>query len=419
MYCDFFQGLEVVSSVHILPTDGSNQPPGRHPGRGPGRPAPPPNPASPATPPRSSFRSSGPPDPVLISSPLPPPKGPHPPHFPTEPRPPNWRGTLLDTTQRGFEAFQAGAWHRRAPGEVRVHIDASRLVSLYDPALRSGAIARKGHEKVLHRGKGLSEDDITTWRGWITEVLQPSAPETSGVDWQALTTVIMDRYGARLEYLRILLEPGRAAQNTTAAVQAVRTQLMVMLSTDLTPDTIPINITRNGSSPTRALQYSQAQRHENSTHEWVKPIATHCSSFLVSHLPHGKFTREERTLYAGVSGTLREICRVLSLLWADAYDPSPEFESDLIVIWRTRVNDLMEWLDWTMWNRCTPACDPDVSGSASLILYLSTNPDVMFVSQSLCFIPTWPLGIGRGEEDLSKVNWTPKCISRGKWGPSI
>ncbi|KAG9081820.1 hypothetical protein FRC07_014407 [Ceratobasidium sp. 392] len=114
-------------------------------------------------------------------------------------------------------------------------------------------------------------------------------------------------------------------------------------------------------------------------------------------------TREERTLYAAISGTQAEICRVLSLLWAEAYDISPSVNvEDMARSWRERVDALMGWLDWPMWNRCKPECSLD----------------------TLCFIPTWPRGIGGPpmsgqEEDLSKIDWTPKCIPRGKgaFGP--
>ncbi|CEL57140.1 putative protein YOR389W OS=Saccharomyces cerevisiae (strain ATCC 204508 / S288c) GN=YOR389W PE=2 SV=1 [Rhizoctonia solani AG-1 IB] len=373
MYCDFHQGIKVVSSAHILPPDAGDMPDGP-PGKGPG----------------------GPPPPNELDTPNHPPTSPPTrPRFPKAPRPPNWKGALTSMKARSFEAFQAGAWHRRAPGEVRVRLDAARLVTLYDPALRSGARIRNGLEKVQHRGKGLSQEDINTLRAWVTDSVRPDAPATSGVDWQALTTVIMDRYGSRLEYLRFLLNPDHVSANATAIVQQVRAQLMIILMPDLTQDTIPSNATLTSSSA--AAQYSQIRRREARNNDWVKPIFDHCSSYLVSHLPYETFTREERTLYSGVRGTLHETCRVLSLLWSEAYDPLPEIRPmDLVNRWRAQVNELMQWLDWPMWNKCAPECDLD----------------------SICFIPTWPKGIGRGpvgkgEDDLTKVDWTPKCLPKG------
>ncbi|KAG8747754.1 hypothetical protein FRC10_011883 [Ceratobasidium sp. 414] len=397
MHCDFAQGLELVSSLHLLPAEGGGLPRGR--------PSPP---TVPRIPPVPNDPDARPPPPFhLVKTPghpnVPPPfptgSPRHPPDFPSEPRPPSWKGALPKEEERGFEVFQAGAWHNQAPGEVRVKIDAARLVSLCDPALRSGTRLREGKEKVLHRGKGMSDEDISTWRGWIEDVLREDAPATSGVDWPALTTVIMDRYGARLEYLQSLLHPDRVIQNATAVVRDVRAQLMLMLLTDITADYIP-----TPTSSTPAAHWSQVRRRETQNDTWVEPIATHCSSFLVSHLPKERMTREERTLYTAVSGTQAEICRVLSLLWAEAYDPSPLAQEDMVKDWRDRIDGLMRWLDWPMWNRCRPECSLD----------------------TMCFIPTWPAGVGDPpmsgeEEDLSKINWTPKCIPRGKdmFGPRI
>lgn len=371
MHCDFSQGLEVVSRLHILPTEdnGPSGGPGQKPG--PGRPFPPNDPNAPPPPPFELF--DGPPNPP-VPSPLPTQTGAprRRPHWPSEPRPSNWKGPLVSSGQRSLESFQVGAWHHRAPGEVRVRIDAARLVSLYDPALRSGITTRKGLEKILHRGKGLSPEDIATWRDWVAGVVQPDAPATSGVDWQALTTVIMDRYGNRLEHLRMFLQPDYSAQNATAAVQDARAHLLIMLTPDITADTIPANATRTTSG--LAARYSQARRREVYDYEWVKPIAEHCSSFLVSHLPRDKFTREEQTLYAGVSGTLHEICRVLSLLWSEAYDPSSAVQPvELLKDWRKQVDGLMQWLDWPMWNRCIPECGVDVSNGPTQLNNNETN----------------------------------------------
>ncbi|KAG8698078.1 hypothetical protein FRC08_006148 [Ceratobasidium sp. 394] len=351
MHCDFSENLNLVSGLHILPTEG-----GRRGGRGG---------------PRDTRSNLDDPDATATSHPLARPVGPdvspsptdephRPPRPPSEPRPPNWRGELPDGEQRGFEMFQAGAWHNRAPGEVRVRLDSARLVTLYDPALLSGLKLREGKEKVLHRGKGMSHEDISTWRGWITDTLRGEKPVASGVDWPALTTVIMDRYGARLEYLQSLLHPDRISRNATAVVQDVRSQLMLMLVTDITADYVPSD-SRHTTSPFPARS-SQVRQREAQDYTWVEPIATHCSSFLVSHLPREKMTREERTLYAAVSGTQAEICRVLSLLWAEAYDLSPLAQAeDMAKDWRERVDGLMGWLDWPMWNRCNPECGLDVS----------------------------------------------------------
>ncbi|KAG8698077.1 hypothetical protein FRC08_006147 [Ceratobasidium sp. 394] len=150
MYCDFARGLELVSSLHLLPAEGDGDVlSGRCPSS-PTGPRIPPTPSDPGTSTSSIHFAKAPyqpkvPPPFLTGSPR------HLPYFPSEPRPPSWKGALPKGEERGFEVFQAGAWHNRAPGEVRVKIDAARLVSLYDPALRSGIRPREGKEKVGSR----------------------------------------------------------------------------------------------------------------------------------------------------------------------------------------------------------------------------------------------------------------------------
>ncbi|QRV81964.1 hypothetical protein RhiJN_09979 [Ceratobasidium sp. AG-Ba] len=391
MHCNFSQGLELVSSLHLIPTDLGSAPPGG--GRK--------SPSGPDTL-RNLPDLTMPPPPKIpdetkldnlppIPTRHPRPPG-HPPVFPLpEPRPPNWKGPLPTAEGRVFEVFQAGSWHNRAPGEVRVKLDAARMVSIYDPALSSGVGTRSGKEKVLHRANGISDEDISTWKGWIENILREDAPAPSGIDWPALATVIMDRYGGRLEYLQFLLDPSRVSQNATAVVQDVRAQLMLMLVTEITPDYLP-DFTLSTSAP---------RPSQTGNHSWVEPIAAHCASFLVSHLSKDKMTREERTLQNAIMGTQAEICRVLSLLWAEAYDPPTAQAKEMAGSWKKRVDELMGWLDWPMWNRCKPECSLD----------------------TMCFIPTWPMGIGQpgrpgppsSEEDLSMIDWTPKCIARGKF----
>ncbi|KAF8755672.1 hypothetical protein RHS01_05241 [Rhizoctonia solani] len=339
MYCDFHQGIEVVSSLHILPTEG---------GHVPGEPRDETNLFNRSlTSPSTRFR--------LRSL--------------EESRPPHWRGALSSLTERVSEIFQAAAWHGRAPGEVRVRLDVARLVTLYDPALRTGTQLRRGLEKVQHRGKGLSQEDIDTFRGWVANSVRPDAPVTSGVDWLALTTVIMDRYGSRLEYLRLLLNSDSISPNATAIVEGARAQLMIMLMPDLTPDTIPNDTALADSGPKHAtpeLQWTKVGLMNGSSPSWN--IALH-TWFPISHtrlLPakNGHYTKP----------------------------------ADLVDRWRTQVDKLMQWLDWPMWNKCTPECDLD----------------------SICFIPTWPIGVGstpgkKGEEDLTKIDWTPKCVRKSDW----
>lgn len=72
--------------------------------------------------------------------------------------------TLLDsdTGARMFEVLHSGSWHNRYPGESRIVLDLTGLVSLYDTALAPSLIpVRAGLERYDHRVLGISSDDTS------------------------------------------------------------------------------------------------------------------------------------------------------------------------------------------------------------------------------------------------------------------
>jgi hypothetical protein len=58
--------------------------------------------------------------------------------------PPGWRGSLPGYTRTRFEAHVVGSWHDLAPGETRVQLDYTGLITFYDPTLSSLVEARQG-----------------------------------------------------------------------------------------------------------------------------------------------------------------------------------------------------------------------------------------------------------------------------------
>ena len=58
-----------------------------------------------------------------------------------------------------FEATNSGLWHGQSPGETRVKIDYSRVVSFYDPALSSLVEARVGKPREEFRLDKIFEAD--------------------------------------------------------------------------------------------------------------------------------------------------------------------------------------------------------------------------------------------------------------------
>ncbi|KAF9223835.1 hypothetical protein BS17DRAFT_121372 [Gyrodon lividus] len=97
-----------------------------------------------------------------------------------------------------------------------------------------------------------------------------------------------------------------------------------------------------------------------------------------SHL----MTPSEQLILQAIHETSREICRVITKMWAsgvhaglDSRLNSKELPDigkviDLMNSWSDDVSRLMTWLDWSVWVKCKPACGPE----------------------EMCHLPTWPVG---------------------------
>ncbi|KAA1470244.1 hypothetical protein DENSPDRAFT_774482 [Dentipellis sp. KUC8613] len=293
-----------------------------------------------------------------------------PPQIPP-PAPDGWRGSRYGDTAAYFEIMHAGSWHNHAPGETRVHVDYSRFVTFYDESLTSLVAARRGVPHLDHRIANISAPDLARAKEELSEVFGRDASVVgSGVDWASVTRVIIQRYSARLDVLKHILET-EEFHNATEQASQVRMQLLIGLGPYITTDAVPAP----GASP-------------SANTSWAAPIVHHCSTTLASHVPDALLTRQELRIRDAVGRTLREICRVLTRMWvrAIAIEEADESEArDALRGWRIELSQLMAWLDWAEWVRCEPACGPD----------------------TICHLPTWPYDMGDDPNDM-----TPRCVRR-------
>ena len=123
MICDFNSGIELVSN--------SESGWGRIPGKGFGT------------------ISMGPSNRALRLQP--------PPHHPAPQLPPGWRGSARSSLSTYFEVLNSGMRHNLSPGETRIKIDYSRVVSFFDPAFSSLVEARTGKDREEFRLDEISE----------------------------------------------------------------------------------------------------------------------------------------------------------------------------------------------------------------------------------------------------------------------
>jgi len=279
------------------------------------------------------------------------PYGPGGPSLPIPPQPkppPGWRGSLQQDTTTFFQAHVAGGWHDRAPGETRVHLDHTRLVTFYDPTLSSLVEARQETDRIYHRLEGISSTDAERVLSELRSVLTRKQGSGSGVDWGSIVRVVTERYADRLEYLWFLLSPNATFADASEQAAAARGQLLVMLVPYITTEDVPHQLP---ASPNTS---------------WAAPVVRRCSTTQTSGIPVGMLTPQEVRIQAAVEGTLREICRRLMLVWMEFFDVEGESKTkaaEAIEVGRGHMDELMGWLDWSVWLRCEPACEPGVRDS--------------------------------------------------------
>ena len=305
--------------------------------------------------------------------------------------PPGWRGTQSSRISIGFEALNSGMWHNRSPGETRVKIDYSRVISFFDPILSSLTEARIGKSRDEFRLDAISETDS----GYIQEQLEDvftRGGQGSGIDWGSITQVIVDRYGKRLELLRYILQNPESKWDVTEQVAGVRSQTLIMLTPYMLVSAIPPN-------PTGPVDPS-----------WVSPVVDHCASTHTAWAPRSLLTPQENTIKAAVEEVLSRICGVLGGIWVDAFDSEKAGVRDLERIlekWRSDVTQLMAWLDWPIWLKCEPACAPEVWFR---LVLLTSRLNLKPFAQELCYIPTWPWGYRFRRDGEERVDMKPRCI---------
>ncbi|KAI6108280.1 hypothetical protein F5141DRAFT_1122059 [Pisolithus sp. B1] len=274
-----------------------------------------------------------------------------------------------------FEVMYAGSRHNRYPGETRVRLDLSGLVSFYDTELVPSLVpARFGKERWDHRLLNISTEDAVRVKTRLEEALSRPARSSSGVDWQALIRVVVDRYSERLQVVQYLLNPTDANSYEPDSVldYAIKTQvqlrhmLMPYIGVDITPRAIGANVTRTASDML----------------DWARPVYKLCATTHTDGLKDCTMTSSEKSLLDAVQGTMREICCVVTKMWGlgvlagvDQFmdiDREPDVETiqNMMKTWREDIDELMAWLDWNVWVKCRPECGPE----------------------EMCYLTTWPTG---------------------------
>ncbi|KAJ6579209.1 hypothetical protein DFH09DRAFT_1147796 [Mycena vulgaris] len=285
-----------------------------------------------------------------------------------------------------FEIMRAGSWHNHYPGETRIVLDLTRLISFYDTALAPSLIGRRaGLERWDHRLEGISAMDLETVTTRLRAVLASDANVTgSGVDWKTLYRL--------LEYLLDTM----TGANVLERGETIQEQLRVMLMPYL-------------------LYAAHPAAGSDASDVWTGPVwrgsATRHTAYIhASQVLSARMTPSERLLLGALDETSREICRVVVRMWAagvragldplipletGSQDAPPHVHTVLRVVdaWRADAHTLIAWLDWSVWVTCRPVCG----------------------AEEMCYLPTWPWFLlwDKEEDPEPQPSWKrpqPRCV---------
>ncbi|KAJ3715780.1 hypothetical protein C8R42DRAFT_746018 [Lentinula raphanica] len=354
-----------------------------------------------------------------------------------------WTGGGLNpaVTIRNFELMHSSSQYNQYPGDTRIQLDFTSLVSFYDPDLAPSLIRIRNKLNVISDKGGtttttrwlydlaqIDRKDVATLHQKLRQALSQVSQDdptklkvTSGVDWPTLIQVIIKRFGSRLESLRDVLSvmPGSGSgqashSGSTTTILDDEDRVLKVLA--------QINVMLTPYIP-YGLRVVENER-DAATLKWAEPVYELCSTSHTSYVAKallGSMTPSERLLLGAVRETTQEICRVLVKIWASGKEAGldekywlrrPNTQRDqqndkydaLAKRWTGEIERLMDWLDWHMWVRCSPACS----------------------DEELCYMPTWPFfggpppGPAAGPEPIEEtsrdgVEWerpVPKCIRK-------
>ncbi|KAJ7871446.1 hypothetical protein B0H14DRAFT_215075 [Mycena olivaceomarginata] len=118
-----------------------------------------------------------------------------------------------------------------------------------------------------------------------------------------------------------------------------------------------------------------------------------CTSQATGFLSQMQMTPQERLLRTSVESVLARLCNDFGVIFAQSSDlvATNSLAADprsLVRQWTRRIEDLMEWLDWTVWMRCEDVCPLD----------------------HVCSVPMWPIAWA-GRWDSNDVDsLKPRCM---------
>jgi hypothetical protein len=256
---------------------------------------------------------------------------------------------------------EAGSWHNDRPGETRISLDLSNLVTFFDIRLApSLALQRETQNRWEYRLRDISKSDIKTVKDAFRRSLT-APPSTSGINWKSQFYVTIDRYSDRLQALRSLLSHGRTSSAVDVQFHAHHRAKQVQ------------SVTRIILTPF-ILRTTAPPSDRPSNLSWASEVFEACATAQTRALFSLtlELTDAEVLMRESIYQVHKEICRVTTRLWAQGaelgLDPvirikeggATEDMGEVLLKWREEIESLMAWLDWSVWIKCQPECSAEV-----------------------------------------------------------
>lgn len=211
------------------------------------------------------------------------------------------------------------------------------------------------HERKL---VNISKEDAETFKASLEENIKQwhhSTYHHTNFDYLGTIDVVVDRTAGRLARMRTAF----ALNTPSEAVERVKSEALDILFPYLD---VPLTLWDGDKRP-------NARTRHNAIQAAAKSCGTAYTSFLRAD------TSSEKLIVASIEGVLHRICAVTAGIVEESLSMQVRVMSDgvraryqrkTLEAWQEKVVNLMNWLDWPVWQTCKTPCELDVRyGSAS------------------------------------------------------
>ncbi|KAJ6500467.1 hypothetical protein C8R45DRAFT_977819 [Mycena sanguinolenta] len=301
-----------------------------------------------------------------------------------------WAPAISDLALTGNLEWVRAASHRAFAPQPHLTLFYADIVTYYDPHLTSLVRDRIGLPMHSHRLVNISSQDARRVVDEVDDVLVRRAIGElgSGFDWGTTSHAIVEYWADRISHMHAyLLNASDPSANMTAALPAIRTLAYTLVNPYMQP-----GLTPNASGwdlffalPTALIPNTFAANTNVTAFE-------RCTSQATGFLSDTQMTPQERLLRISVESVLTRLCNDFGVIFAQSSDLAESKSLNRnprlsIQQWTQRIEDLMEWLDWTVWLRCEEVCPLD----------------------HVCSVPMWPIAWA-GPWDSNGGSLKPRCM---------